>query len=107
MPRVLAPGGRLLVALPAPDDLVELRAAVLGEGALHDRLERAAGLLMEDFELEVRRTVGETIRMDPEALRDLLAATYRGARESRRARAESLPAMTVTLSHDLARFRLR
>ncbi|HEX9944048.1 MAG TPA: methyltransferase domain-containing protein, partial [Thermoanaerobaculia bacterium] len=31
MRRVLAPGGRLLVAVPGPDDLVELRAAVLGE----------------------------------------------------------------------------
>lgn len=107
MRRVLAPGSRLLVAVPAPDDLVELRAAVLGEGALHDRMDRAAGLLAEDFKLEARRTVRETVRMDPEALRDLLAATYRGARESRRARAESLSAMTVTLGHDLARFRLR
>src|SRR5262249_5089877 len=43
--RVLATTGRLLVAVPAPDDLVELRAAVLGEGVLRDRLARAAELL--------------------------------------------------------------
>src|SRR6185312_1881598 len=56
MRRVLAPEGRLLVAVPAPDDLVELRAAVLGEGVLRDRLARAAELLAPDFVLEDRRT---------------------------------------------------
>jgi 23S rRNA (guanine745-N1)-methyltransferase len=103
--RVLAPAGRLVVAVPAPDDLVELRAAVLGEGVLRDRLERAAGLLASDFELEHRRTVRETARLDAAALRDALAATYRGARESRQARLDAIPEMEVTLAHDLAQFR--
>jgi len=107
MRRVLAPGGRLLVAVPGPDDLVELRAAVLGEGALRDRLERAAGLLSGHFELEGQRTIRETVRLGPEAARDALAATYRGARESRRERIEAIPEMAVTLCHDLGRFRLR
>lgn len=108
MRRVLAAEGRLLVAVPAPDDLVELRAAVLGEGVLRDRLERAAGLLAPDFELEDRRTVRETVRLDAAALRDALAATYRGARASRLARLDEIPTMEtmeVTLAHDLARFR--
>ncbi len=105
MRRVLAPGGRLVVAVPAPDDLVELRVAVLGEGVLRDRLERAAGLLASDFELEERRTVRQQARLDAAALRDALAATYRGARESRQARVEALGEMEVTLAHDLARFR--
>ena len=105
--RVLAPEGRLVVAVPAPDDLVELRAAVLGEGVLRDRLERAAGLLAPDFELEHRRTVRETARLDAAALRDALAATYRGARESRRARLDAIPEMEVTLAHDLAQFRVK
>jgi 23S rRNA (guanine745-N1)-methyltransferase len=107
MRRVLAPEGRLLVAVPGPDDLVELRAAVLGEGALRDRLERAAGLLSGAFELEARRTIRETVRLGPEAARDALAATYRGARESRRERIEALPEMEVTLCHDVGRFRAR
>jgi 23S rRNA (guanine745-N1)-methyltransferase len=105
--RVLAPEGRLVVAVPAPDDLVELRAAVLGEGVLRDRLERAADLLAPDFELEHRRTVRETARMDAAALRDALAATYRGARESRQARLDRIPEMEVTLAHDLAQFRVK
>ncbi|HEX4963675.1 MAG TPA: methyltransferase domain-containing protein [Thermoanaerobaculia bacterium] len=54
--RVLAPGGRLLVAVPGADDLVELRSAVLGAGVLRDRMERAAGVLAGDFELESHET---------------------------------------------------
>jgi 23S rRNA (guanine745-N1)-methyltransferase len=101
MRRVLKPGGRLLVAVPAADDLVELRAAVLGEGRLRDRLEGTAGRLAADFELEARRTVRDTARLGPDEVRDALAATYR-LRESRR---QAIAGMDVTLSHDLARFK--
>jgi 23S rRNA (guanine745-N1)-methyltransferase len=106
MRRVLEPGGRLLVAVPGPDDLVELREAVLGEGRLRDRLEGAAERLAADFELEARQTVRGSARLGPEALRDALAATYR-VRESRRERITTLPETAVTLSHELARFRPR
>jgi 23S rRNA (guanine745-N1)-methyltransferase len=101
MRRVLKPGGRLLVAVPAADDLVELRAAVLGEGRLRDRLEGAAGRLAADFALEGRRTVRDTARLGPDEVRDALAATYR-LRESRR---QAIAEIEVTLSHELARFR--
>jgi len=105
MRRVLASEGRLLVALPGPDDLVELRAAVLGEGTLRGRLERTAASLSSHFEIEALRTVRQTSRLDPDAIRDALAATYRGGRESRRLRIEALGEMEVTLSHDIARFK--
>jgi 23S rRNA (guanine745-N1)-methyltransferase len=105
--RVLAPAGRLLVAVPAPDDLVELRAAVLGEGVLRDRLARAGEMLAPDLVLEDRRTVRQTALLDAAALRDALAATYRGARRSRLARLDGIQKMEVTLAHDLARFRFR
>ncbi|HEV2856751.1 MAG TPA: methyltransferase domain-containing protein [Thermoanaerobaculia bacterium] len=105
MRRVLKPEGWLLVAVPGPDDLVELRTAVLGEGLTRDRMERVEAMLAGDFELDGRRTVRETVRLSPEAARDALAATYRGARESRRERIEAISAMDVTLSHELARFR--
>jgi 23S rRNA (guanine745-N1)-methyltransferase len=101
MRRVLKPGDRLLVAVPAADDLVELRAAVLGEGRLRDRLEGAAGRLAADFALEGRRTVRDRARLGPDEVRDALAATYR-LRESRR---PAIAGMDVTLSHDLARFK--
>jgi 23S rRNA (guanine745-N1)-methyltransferase len=105
--RVLAPEGRLLVAVPAPDDLVELRAAVLGEGVLRDRLVRVGEMLAPDFVLEDRQTVRQTALLDAGALRDALAATYRGARRSRLARLDGTAEMEVTLAHDLARFRFR
>ncbi|HEV8582057.1 MAG TPA: methyltransferase domain-containing protein [Thermoanaerobaculia bacterium] len=106
MRRVLRPDGRLLVAVPAADDLIELREAVLGQGVLKERIERSiAWLDDEDFELESRSSVRTTVRLDPDAARDALAATYRGGRASRSQRIDALAAMDVTLSHDLARFR--
>jgi 23S rRNA (guanine745-N1)-methyltransferase len=102
MRRVLKPEGRLLVAVPGPDDLGELREAVLGERVLKDRLERAVSLLAEaGFEMEARRSVRGTAALGPTEIRDALTATYRSGRESRRARIEALSAMRVTLSHDL------
>ncbi len=100
--RVLAPQGRLLVAVPGPDDLFELRAAVLGEGTLRDRMERAAAALSGHFEIESRRRISHTVRLTPEAARDALAATYRGARRSQRERSDAISTLDVTLSHDLA-----
>ncbi len=105
MRRVLKPGGRLLVAVPAADDLVELRAAVLGEGRLRDRLEGTAGRLASDFELEARRAVRGSAWLGGDEVRDALAATYR-LRGSRTSRIEAIAGIDVTLSHELARFRL-
>lgn len=105
MRRILAPGGQVLVAVPAPDDLVELREAVLGRGVLKDRIERATAVLSGHFQLTRRRRVSSTVRLGPDAARDALTATYRGARESRRQRLAAISAMDVTLSHDLTRYR--
>lgn len=105
--RVLAPQGRLLVAVPGPDDLIELREALLGAGVSRDRLERAAAELSESFELERRSTVRHVARFDAAGLRDVLASSYRGARESERQRLEELPGLDVTLSRELGCFRAR
>ena len=104
--RVLKPTGRLLVAVPAEDDLIELREAVQGEGVLRSRLERVVEELA-DFELEAHRVVRTTAMLPPEAARDALASTYRGARSSQREKVEAIGAMRVTLSFELARFRPR
>lgn len=100
--RVLKPEGRLLVAVPAEDDLIELREAVQGEGVLRSRLEKVVEELA-DFELEDHRVVRTTATLEPEAVRDALAATYRGARASQREKVEGLGTMRVTLSFELAR----
>ncbi|HVR99361.1 MAG TPA: methyltransferase domain-containing protein [Thermoanaerobaculia bacterium] len=105
--RVLAPEGRLLVALPGPDDLVELREAVLGEGRSLDRVDRAVADLAGSFELEARDAFRYRLHLQEDSLRDLLALTYRGARESRRRRAEDLAGLDVTMSRDVLVFRSR
>jgi 23S rRNA (guanine745-N1)-methyltransferase len=87
--RVLADDGRLLVAVPAPDDLVELR------GPSRDRVQRTIESFAA-FELIERRRATTVADLDAEAVRDLLTATYR----PREARASS-----VTLSLDLLLFR--
>lgn len=103
--RVAAPGGRLLVAVPGADDLVELREAVLGEGRLRDRSERTIGDFAGRFELESQRSVRYRVHLDAAGLADLLALTYRGARESRRGRLADLAGLEVTLSRDLLVFK--
>jgi 23S rRNA (guanine745-N1)-methyltransferase len=88
--RVLVDDGRLLVAVSAPDDLVELR------GPSRDRVQRTIDSFAPDFELIERRRATTVADLDPEAVRDLLTATYR-PREGN--------AASVTLSLDLLLFR--
>jgi 23S rRNA (guanine745-N1)-methyltransferase len=103
--RVMAPAGRLLVATPASDDLAELRGALLGEPLERDRLNRAAEALAPAFALEARGEARHVARLDAAAVRDVLDATYRGARHSQQARRDELGAMEVTMSFDIGRFR--
>jgi len=91
--RVLRDGGRLLVALPAPEDLIELR----GEG--RDRVARTVDTFARDFELMVKRRVSTTADLDAAAVDDVLHSIYRPLR-SKPARA-----MRLTFSLDLLLFR--
>lgn len=101
--RVLQPGGALLVALPAPTDLIELRAAILGEGVERDRTQRTIDDLQPSFVLHQRRSVSHRVDGTAEVIADLLASTYRGQRRSESARL--VEPMRVTLAHDLLLFR--
>jgi 23S rRNA (guanine745-N1)-methyltransferase len=99
--RVLRPTGRLVVAVPGEDDLIELRELVLGEGVKRDRDARVREDFAPFLKLESRRTVRRRERLSAEAAGDALAATYRGARHRERLRLASLAEMDVTLSYDL------
>ena len=99
--RVLAPGGRLLVAVPAADDLAELREAALGAAAREDR---AAAVIAEHaglFAVAARSVARDRRRLSGGLLDDLLLTTYRGGRAGRRERAAGLDGLEVTLSHDI------
>ncbi len=103
--RVLSARGRLIVAVPAADDLVELRELVHGEGKPKDRIERLQRSIQGVFECERASTARERVCLDKKALADLLASTYRGARRRERERFDELESpLEVTLSAEVLRF---
>jgi 23S rRNA (guanine745-N1)-methyltransferase len=93
--RVLHDYGRLLIAVPAPDDLVELR------GPGHDRASRTIDTFAQEFTLVKQQRVTTTADLDATAVQDLLHAIYRPKRD------QAVEAMRVTFSLDLLLFRPR
>jgi 23S rRNA (guanine745-N1)-methyltransferase len=91
--RVLRDGGRLIVGLPAPDDLAELR------GAGRDRVTRTVEAFARDFTLVDRRRVTTAADLDAAAVHDVLLSIYRPMRT------QPAQAMRVTFSLDLLLFR--
>jgi len=90
--RVLRDGGRLLVALPAPDDLIELR------GAGRDRVPRTVETFARDFKLADQRRVTTVAGLDAAGVHDVLHSIYRPLR------AKPAEAMRLTFSLDLLLF---
>lgn len=105
--RVLRPGGHLLMAVPAEDDLIELREAVLGAGVERDRVTTLIGDHASGFIVVDRWTTREQHPLDRSMLSDLLAATYRGNRRSLAHRVETLDQLTVTRASELVVMRAR
>lgn len=103
--RVLAPGGLAVIAIPAPDDLSELRAAVQGAAHDEDRLEKLRDEMKGSLEEVSSRKVSHRMRLDRERIADVLATTYRGARNREREKAAALDAMDVTFAWRVAVFR--
>ena len=91
--RVLKDGGRLLVAIPAPDDLIELR------GAGRDRVERTIATFGGLFSIVDQRRVTAAAALDATAVRDVLLSIYRPLQ------AAPAVATQVTFSLDLLLFR--
>jgi len=103
--RVLVPGGHLVVSVPAPDDLSELREAVLGSASREDRLAKLIEEHAARFELVGQRESRERRTFSALQLEDLLVSTYRGGRAGRRERVRELGDLEVTLSHRIVVFR--
>ena len=103
--QILKPSGTFLVAVPAEDDLIELRTETQTEGQLRDRTEGiqqqaiAAGLKLID-----QQTWKKTVFLEPNWIADALVMTYRAERRSQKARAENLSSMDVTLSAQVMLF---
>ncbi len=103
--RILKPRGLVLIAVPGPDDLLELRERIHGARVEKSRAPRVEEELARTLALVDRTTVRENRTFDLPILLDLLRVTYRGFRQSERAAVESLTAMNVTLSHEVLVFR--
>ena len=103
--RVVRDDGALLVALPAPDDLLELRAAVLGSGEECDRSERTIESLRGSFALVSRERVTQRVTLDHAAMLDVMTSSYRGLRLREQEKLAQLTSMDVTLSRDVLVFR--
>lgn len=99
--RVLTSTGALVVALPAADDLIELRQFVQGQGVERDRVE---GMLHEHdtgFQLMERMLVREQLTLERDALLNVLRGTYRGVRRTLSDRVNAIERMEVTTSSEL------
>ena len=100
--RVLKQGGKCIVAVPGEEDLIQLREQVQQTGRRRSRWEvvveelEAAGLALQEHKLWQTE-----VELQPDAIADALAMTYRAVRKSQSDRAERLEAMTVTLAADL------
>jgi 23S rRNA (guanine745-N1)-methyltransferase len=90
--RVLRHDGRFLLALPAPDDLIELR------GSGRDRAPQAVDAFAQAFTLIGKRRVTTTADLDAAAVHDVLLSIYRPMRS------KPVEAMRLTFSLDLLLF---
>jgi 23S rRNA (guanine745-N1)-methyltransferase len=88
--RVLRDDGRLLVAIPGPEDLIELRG-----GAGRDRVARTIETFAQRFKLVDQKRVLATAELDANAIEDLLLSIYRPMQS------QPATAKRVTFSLDL------
>jgi 23S rRNA (guanine745-N1)-methyltransferase len=93
--RVLRDDGRLLVAVAAPDDLIELR------GAGRERVSRTIETFAPHFRLIEQSRVTTTAELDAAAVEDVLLSIYRPMQH------QPAKPMCVTLSLDLLLFKRR
>lgn len=104
--RALKTGGKLIVAVPGEDDLIELREKVQQSGHRRSRIETIIDeMSFEGLQCIDRNQWIETVNLQPDGIADAMAMTYRGVRHSQQSRLESIDAMKVTLAADLMLFR--
>jgi 23S rRNA (guanine745-N1)-methyltransferase len=104
--RVLQDDGALLVAVPAADDLAELRRAALEKDVLlRDRVARTAAVFAPHFTLDRHVPVRHVVRLEPAIATAAMASAYRALRARERARLGAIGPLDVTLSRDVLLFR--
>ena len=100
--RVLVPGGICVVAVPGEDDLIELRQQVQQAGHRRSRWEMIANDMSQaGVEVVDQKHWHSHVKLEPDAIADALAMTYRAVRYSQKSRLDAVQAMNVTLAADL------
>jgi 23S rRNA (guanine745-N1)-methyltransferase len=105
--RVLKANGLLAIAVPAEDDLIELRTSVHGAGAARARGETLIAEHRRRFTLQAHSTARVRHQLDRPALLNVLRGTYRGMRASERESVARLHGLDVTFASDFFVFRRR
>ena len=105
--RVLKPDSICIVAVPAEDDLIELREQVQKEGKRRNRI-NAIIEQMEDQGLVCtdQKKWSHQVVLCAEEISDAFAMTYRAVRKSQQQVAQEIKSTQVTLAADLLRFRV-
>lgn len=105
--RVLSKGGTCIVAVPGEEDLIELREQAQETGHRRSRWE----MVVEEMAAVGLKCVAQqqwkhTARLQPDAVADAMAMTYRAVRHSQASRLDAITtAIGVTMSADLVMFR--
>ena len=105
MKRVLSPSGICVVAVPAEDDLIELREVVQKRGDRRSRVEAIIQEMSSGGLTCVEQKQWRTqVEIGPQEVEDALAMTYRARRWSEKSRIEAIGTTNVTLAADLMLF---
>jgi len=99
--RVLREDGTLLIALPAPDDVIELREAILGDRVERDRVQRTIEMFATHFTLKKHERIRHVAHLDHDAIVEVMTSSYRGLRTKEKERLSGVREMDVTLSRDV------
>ena len=100
--RVLVPGGICVIAVPGEDDLIELREQIQQAGHHRSRWEMIADDMSQaGVEVIDQKHWHSNVKLEPDAIADALAMTYRAVRHSQKSRLDGVQAMHVTLAADL------
>ena len=104
--RVLKPSGTCIIAIPGEDDLIELREQAQQAGHRRSRWESVVEeMATANLTLVERKLWQQQVELEPDAIQDAMAMTYRAVRVSQKSRLDELESTKVTLAADLLRLR--
>ena len=103
--RISKPNGKCIIAVPAEDDLIELRERTQNAGHRRSRWETIVDEFSSSgYAFREHQLWKQQLNLDRDAITDALAMTYRAVRYSQQARLESVSEMQVTLAADVLLF---